>query len=230
MSKNKSVFAILKEIKSGQKRPDGIFGSFMTRPVSHFFAYISYRCRFTPNFVSFLSFVFCFIGAGMLLYKRDTAWMLSAAVFWWMGAILDAADGDLARFLKSMCKFGGWFDSFLDRGKEFIIFAVFAYCTWKDYSSEIFLLLGFLSVFSTVMSGYVSDTKKLFSDGTRNPAVKIGKRYILGMVDTRDFFIIISLLAGDMRIALFVYSTVFFVAVWCQVFMFCWKYGGKSKG
>ena len=222
-TKSRSIGAALKEIKSGQKRPDGIFGSFMTRPISHIFAYLSYKLGLSPNIVSFLSFVFCAFGAALLVWQRDPVGMIAAALLWWFGAILDAADGDLARYIGNMNPFGAWFDSFLDRGKEFLIFSTFSYCMWVDLESELYLLLGILAVFATVMSGYITDTKKLFTGG-RKPVVKMGKKYMLGMVDTRDFFVIASLFAGDMRIALWVYGTLFFIVVWAQVFMFCGKY------
>jgi phosphatidylglycerophosphate synthase len=223
--KNKSLSSILGEIKAGQKRPDGVFGSFMTRPVSHIFAYISFKMGLSPNLVSFLSFVFCVISVALLIFQRHHFYVpIVAALLWWFGAILDAADGDLARYEGRMSPFGGWFDSFLDRCKEFIGFSCFAYCAWIDYNSEICLLLGILAVFSNIMSGYITDTKKLFT-GKRTPTVKMGKKYILGMVDTRDFFVVLSLFAGDMRIALWVYGTLFFVVVWAQIFMFCGRFG-----
>ena len=113
---------ILREIKKGQKRPDGIFGSFMTRPVSHIVAYLFKRIHFSPNMVSFISFVLCAYACLMLLMFQKNIWIFAAsALVWWMGAILDAADGDLARYTKTGSDFGAWFDSYLDRFKEFLI-------------------------------------------------------------------------------------------------------------
>lgn len=214
----------LKEIKKLQKRPDGIFGSFMTRPVSHVFAYISYKLSWTPNFVSFLSIVFCLIGVIILfLYPSYYPFILLAAAMWWIGAIFDAADGDLARFSGQGSQFGGWFDSFLDRIKEFMIFSLLGYLVFKQYNNEIYLLAGFLSVFTNIMSGYISDTKKLFITG-RAPEIKFSSKYSFGMVDTRDFFVILSLVLNEYRIALAVYSTVFMLALAIQVFRFIRKY------
>jgi CDP-L-myo-inositol myo-inositolphosphotransferase len=153
---------------------------------------------------------------------------LIAAAVWWLGAILDAADGDLARFKNVRSKFGGWFDSFLDRCKEYLIFAVFGYCAWLDYSNPLFLLLGVLSIFSNVMSGYVTDTKKLFMEGKRSPSVKVGKKFIFGMVDTRDFFVILSLCIGDIRIALCIYGTIFTLMVFAQILLFCKRFGSAK--
>ena len=84
-----------------------------------------------------------------------------AAILWWFAAIFDAADGDLARYIGKSSTFGGWLDSLFDRMKELLIFGVLGYVAYKNYNNELYLLLGFLSIFTNVMSGWISDTKKL---------------------------------------------------------------------
>ena len=225
MNKN---YLMLKEIKSLQKRPNGIFGSFMTRTVSHVFALAAYKLHLSPNMVSFLSLLLCTAGGILLLLSQEKLYIISAIVCWWLGAIFDAADGDLARFAKTGTPFGGWFDSFLDRLKEFFIFSVFGYLAWKHYNNDLFLLLGVVSVFSNVISGYISDTKKLFISEKRNPEIVFSKNFSFGMVDTRDFIIILSLILNDMRIALFIYGILFPVVVFLQTCRFTFKYGIKK--
>jgi len=220
-----TVLDTIKEIKRTQKKPDGIFGSFMTRPVSHIIAFFCYKLSLSPNFVSFLSLVFCFISIIILyIYPANYNLILLSAAMWWIGAIFDAADGDLARFTGRGSQFGGWFDSFLDRIKEFMIFALFGYLMYKMHNNEIYLLAGILSIFTNIMSGYISDTKKLFIQ-ERTPEIAFSKNYSFGMVDTRDFFVILSLLLNEFRIALIVYSTIFMLALMFQMYRFVKKYG-----
>jgi phosphatidylglycerophosphate synthase len=217
----------LKKIKSLQKRPDGFFGSLMTRPFSPYLSFAAYKLNLSPNTVSILSFLFCFIGAVVLLFSDSYSILVLAAIFWWIGAILDSSDGDLARFLGKNTMFGGWLDSFLDRLKEFTIFAIMGFITWKQYHNDIYLLLGLLSIFSTVMSGYITDSKKLFNKEKRKPEIVLGKKYIMGMVDTRDFFVILALLAKEFRLALIVYGTIFVLVVAAQVVFFVRRYARK---
>ncbi|MBP8082601.1 MAG: CDP-alcohol phosphatidyltransferase family protein [Spirochaetes bacterium] len=220
---------ICRKIKLLQKSPDGIFGSFMTRPVSHFFAAASYKLHLSPNFVSFFSFVFCIAGGTILLFHEIPYYLVISITLWWLGAIFDAADGDLARFVNGGTPFGGWFDSFLDRLKEFFIFSVLGYLAWKQYNEEIYLLLGLLSIFSNVMSGYISDTKKIFISAKRKPEIVFSNKYSFGMVDTRDFVVIVSLIIGDFRIALITYSTLFASLIFFQTLRFYLKYGKKTN-
>jgi len=214
----------IKKIRGFQKKPDGIFGSYMTRPVSHIVAYAAKKLGLSPNMVSFISFLLCMASVLLIYFFYDIYhWLLVSAAIWWLGAILDAADGDLARYANKTSDFGKWFDSYLDRIKEFMIFSVMGLAAYKIHGSQVYLLLGFLSIFSNVMSGYISNTKDLFVRG-RSPEIVLGKRYLLGMVDTRDFFVILSLAANDLRLVLFCYSTVFFIVLWVQTFLFIRKY------
>ena len=219
---------LCKKIKLLQKHPDGIFGSFMTRPVSHLFAAASYKLHLSPNIVSFFSFVFCVAGGSVLFFPEIPYYIFLSIALWWLGAIFDAADGDLARFVDGGTPFGGWFDSFLDRLKEFLIFAIFGYLSWKKYNDELYLLLGLISIFSNVMSGYISDTKKLFINVKRKPEIVFSNNYSFGMVDTRDFVVIVSLFLGDFRIALITYSTLFAGLIFFQTLRFYYKYGRKT--
>ena len=232
----------LREIKKGHKMPDGIFGSFMTRPVSHIVAYFFNKIHFTPNMVTFISFLFCLASClSLLLFRKSNTLYTAAALIWWAGAILDAADGDLARYSQKASMFGAWFDSYLDRLKEFMVFGTLGYLSFKNYGlsdwgniveiefeNEFYLFLGFFSILSNVMSGWVSDTKKIFSNGQRKVEIKLSSKYMIGMVDTRDFFIISTLLLGEFRIALYVYGLVFPFVLMMQTGLFLKNYGQEK--
>jgi len=226
------MFDTIKEIKKKQKKPSGIFTSFLFRPAGHIIVYFSYKLSLSPNVVSFLSIVFCFAGVVILyIYPENYNFILLAAALWWIGAIFDAADGDLARFTDNFSPIGGWLDSFLDRVKEFMIFGLIGYLMYKKYDSEIYLLAGFLAVFINVMSGYVSDTKKLFIE-KRTPELTrniFNKNYSFGLVDTRDFFILLSLILNEFRIALVVSITVFSLALMFQLYRFVKKYSKATS-
>jgi len=241
MSKKK-YYEDLREIKRGQKSPDGIFGSFMTRPVSHVVAYFFNRIHFTPNMVTFMSFLLCLASCLSLMVIRKSHFLfIAAAMIWWLGAILDAADGDLARYSKKASMFGAWFDSYLDRIKEFLIFGTLGYLAFKnhglsnwgnfldiEFGKDFYLFLGFSSILSNVMSGWVSDTKKIFCNGHRKVEIKLSNRFMIGMVDTRDFFVILTLCLAEFRIALYIYGLVFPFVLMMQTGLFLKNYGQEK--
>ena len=207
----------LKKIKIIQKRPDGIFGSFMTRPFSPFFAYLFNKVRISPNTVSFFSFSLCLASVLVLLFINTFQGNIIAIILWWIAAIFDAADGDLARYSNQVSAFGGWFDSFLDRLKELLIFGIFGYLAYKRCNMDLCLLLGFFALSANIMSGWISDTKKLFIE-KRVVEVQINEKYSFGMVDTRDFLIILSLAIDNFYIILMLYSAIFLFVIPFQVY------------
>ncbi len=215
-----------------QKRPDGIFGTFMTRPVSHLVAFTAFKMNLSPNFISVLSFLFCVGALPFVVFQAASPSPMTVAVsvsLWWLGAIFDAADGDLARYSGRGSQFGGWLDSFLDRIKEFAVFSVMGYLAYRVYDTELYLLIGIVAVFTNLMSGYISDTKKLFVT-ERKPVVVFSKRFSFGMADTRDFIIISGLILNDFRIPLFIYSSAFMIALLIQTVWFFKNYGsGKTS-
>ena len=78
------------------------------------------------------------------------------------------------------------------------------------------------------MSGWVSDTKKIFSNGLRKVEIKLSNKYMIGMVDTRDFFVITTLLLGEFRIALYVYGLAFPFVLMMQTGLFLKNYGQEK--
>lgn len=222
---DESMMDVISKIRLIQKKPDGIFGTMMTRPVSPYVTYVAFRAGISANAISVLSMLFCISALPVLLFAQSPAGWITAALLWWMGAIFDASDGDLARFTKTQTLFGGWLDSMFDRMKEFLIFTAFGFIAYKFYGNYLWLIAGSFAAFTCVFSGYISDTKKLLNGGFRKPQVQFNKKFLLGMVDTRDFFIILSLFAGNVRIAIVLYCTLFLLGAGWQFLLVIKNYG-----
>ena len=96
------------EIKKFQKKPDGFFTTFIQRPVSPLFTYLAIKLDISPNVVSVLSFLFCCISSVLIIIIDYKGIFIVAGIIWWIGAVLDSADGDLARYTGHISSFGGW--------------------------------------------------------------------------------------------------------------------------
>lgn len=68
----------------------------------------------------------------------------------------------------------------------------------------------------------------MFCNGERKVEIKLSKRYMLGMVDTRDFFVILSLCLFEVRIALYVYGLFFPFVLMMQTGLFLKRYGANK--
>jgi phosphatidylglycerophosphate synthase len=218
-----SIISEYKNIRAIQKKPDGVFTTFFSRPISPLIVLFSIKFKISANFISASSFLLC-IGSSFFLYYADEKSMfILSGLLWWFGAIFDSADGDLARYTSTTSKFGAWFDSFLDRIKEFIIFGLITFIVIKESFSPLYFLLGILSIFSVVLSGYISDTKKQFVE-KRDLALVISKKFAFQMVDTRDFFISLAIFSLQFKYLLILYGTLFPLALALQFYLFAKKY------
>jgi CDP-L-myo-inositol myo-inositolphosphotransferase len=143
--------------------------------------------KITPNQASLFSF---FIGilSSIFLFKS----YILGGLFYQISSVLDGIDGEIARASMKESKFGGYFDSILDRVVDFAFLSVLAYRLNPDVQ---FLPVVFLSLFGIIMVSYVSERFKgaYFKDiYSEIPYLK----YIPGKRDERIFFIFVMLLMG----------------------------------
>ena len=102
------------EIKSQQKGPDksGYVVAYIYRRISIYFSMLFITLGFSPNFITLLSMLSDFFVI-YLMYSQHWIW---AGILVNMGLVLDASDGEVARYLISKGKkekgkrFGGYLD------------------------------------------------------------------------------------------------------------------------
>ena len=85
------------------------------------------RTGINPNTITWLSFLFNLTGAWALYQGTtgDTAWQIYAPILIFLGHVLDALDGDLARYTGRLSTYGEALDPILDRVSEAaFIFAI----------------------------------------------------------------------------------------------------------
>ena len=77
----------------------------------------------TPNQVTWLGFIIVLIAAYILFIAENNVFLLFLVGFcFWISAILDCVDGQLARMRGKSSKIGSWFDTVLEDGKAFPLF------------------------------------------------------------------------------------------------------------
>ncbi len=141
--------------------------------------------RITPNQATLISFIIGTISALITFLSVPLA-----GVIYQISSILDGIDGEIARAAMRTSRFGGWFDSVLDRYVDFLFLLCLAVV--GDLS-----LLGWiiacLAMFGSFMVSYSTERYKgaFFSDFYRDFKFKFpGKR------DERIFIIMIFCLFG----------------------------------
>jgi len=119
-----------------------------SRPIASFLAE---KTKITPNQMSFISFLVGILsGAAFLLGQNIVGGLLAQTA-----SILDGVDGDLAVITGKISKFGGFFDSLLDRyADSAIILGVTLNLLSLSGNSLIVLSIGIAAIFGCLMISY----------------------------------------------------------------------------
>ncbi|WP_457556947.1 CDP-alcohol phosphatidyltransferase family protein [Candidatus Harpocratesius sp.] len=89
-------------------------------PIVKFLARIAIHLKISPNFATWLMASFSLIASFGLLFFQSFIWF---GIWIFLTGLLDGIDGAIARMTKRTSKFGGFFDSTMDRISESIILA-----------------------------------------------------------------------------------------------------------
>ncbi len=93
-----------------KRKADGTMTTFLYRPVSYPVSWVFLRLRWSPNSVTYLSAVCCVIAFIASLFPFTVFHSMAIALFL-VFAVLDCADGNMARTLKLKTTYGGWVDA-----------------------------------------------------------------------------------------------------------------------
>ncbi|MFI8853052.1 DUF5941 domain-containing protein [Streptomyces sp. 891-h] len=109
-------------LRSAVKSRDGFFTTFCISPYSRYIARWCARRGLTPNQVTTASLVTALIAAGCA--ATGERWgFVAAGVLLIASFVLDATDGQLARYDLQYSKLGAWLDATFDRAKEYAYYA-----------------------------------------------------------------------------------------------------------
>jgi len=93
-----------------KNRADSVWTRWVLRPLSVPVAWFCLRLSIRANTVSYLSALICIVG-GLLFVSSNMWWALLGAVLFNLFALLDCADGNMARVTNTTGPYGGWADA-----------------------------------------------------------------------------------------------------------------------
>ncbi len=101
-------------------------------------ASIFYKLGFRPNHLTAISFILAITSAYFLLVSNLKLFLITFS----LACLLDALDGALARKYGQVTKFGGVFDSFIDRYVEFFVYAGIIITNIANQIITLFAMIG----------------------------------------------------------------------------------------
>ncbi|MFX0008396.1 MAG: CDP-alcohol phosphatidyltransferase family protein [Promethearchaeota archaeon] len=122
------------------------------------------RIGITPNFATVIMLCFSIISFVTLGFFRS---LLYFSIFVFITGIMDGCDGTIARLTNNTSKFGGFFDSFMDRISEFFIFlGLYFYSKdqllWNFFDMKLIILISFSA---SIMISYTRARAEVFFKG-----------------------------------------------------------------
>ena len=134
------------------KKWDGIVSQHINRKFSRPIAkFLAEHTRITPNQMSFLSFLVGLISGICFSIGQGIAGGILAQTC----SILDGVDGDLAVLTGKTSRFGGFFDSLLDRyADSAIILGLTLNALNSNYDSSLALTFGLAALLGSLMVSY----------------------------------------------------------------------------
>jgi archaetidylinositol phosphate synthase len=132
----------------------------LVKKVAHFLS----RRGLSPNLATIIMLSFSIIGFLFLVFLSN---LLLFSIFIFATGFFDGVDGAIAREQEKVTKFGGFFDSLMDRISEFIIFlALMIYSgnniLWGIFDMKIIILISFIS---SIMISYMRARAEVFFKG-----------------------------------------------------------------
>lgn len=153
-----------------EKPSDGPISRHLNRPISIRISKCLVKTNISPNFISFLSFILCCIGA-FFFFLGEYHYLLLGAILAQSSSIIDGCDGEIARLKFQETEFGAWFDAVLDRYADAFLLFGLTYYVYFLSGNILYLFIGFLAIIGTFMNSYTADKydglmiKKIVSNG-----------------------------------------------------------------
>lgn len=179
-----------------QKAQDSIFSTLINRKVSRVFTYfmVTKMPWISPTHVNLISFAFSVAGIALFIHP-NYYWRLLGILLLQIGFTFDCSDGEVARIKNAANAFGAWFDSVLDRFKEFLMLAaLMAYWYMHQSSTVDVLIVGFLAIIGLQLVSYLREAKKSSWPSRRTAEFFIAKNIYIGTVDVTIYIVCAAVL------------------------------------
>ncbi len=132
---------------------DGFVSQYLNRAISLKISSLLSYTKLTPNSITILSFVVALIGAYLFSFG-NYLWTAVAGVLVQLSSIVDGCDGEIARLKYLKSRFGGWFDTILDRYADTAIAVGISYAFWQEHPSPLVWIGGIGALIGFILSSY----------------------------------------------------------------------------
>ena len=162
------------------------YHKYVLQPFIKITTFLAYTMNLTPNFLTTLSFIIILMGMAVLLWSPYSLTVkIMSMLFLQLGFIIDCADGHLARIQKRTSLFGAFFDPFIDRVNNFVIFTVYGVLWFAAHPA--YLNYAAIILYVAASSSYIFFTLAMLIQGYvftdhRGAMQRMGKNLIENII------------------------------------------------
>lgn len=127
------------------------FDKNVTRKISIYITYLMIKLKLTPNQITFLTLIIGIVG-GIFIATGDEIYWLLGFLLLYFSVILDAVDGELARFYNKVSELGRYLDLFVGYILHKYILLTISIGIYVQSNEILALILGTLCIIFTSLS------------------------------------------------------------------------------
>jgi len=137
-----------------KNKDDEWWSSFVTAPLAIAVNFVVVDIKWlTPNLITLFSFITAILSA-LFIITGGTENFIIAAVLIHLSHVLDCMDGQMARYRKTFCASGNYFDKLTDQIQVIIWFGSVGYAAYAQSNNILPVLLAFIGVAFYSLRGY----------------------------------------------------------------------------
>jgi len=209
------------EYDKNEKPASTFYHKYVPKKIAKLISFPLYKLGVTPNLISTLSFLFLLISISSLFFVEGVFGVVIFFILSLLSYSLDCVDGVLARITNQSSDFGGFYDLFLDRLGEIILYYfLFLYILTNNIETNYHLItvsliiMFYYSIVSILRSfrlkkldGTMKKTKKNF--------ISLAVRFLYEFIDTGTFYFLlaVSLAFNFIEILILFYGFVSFILI-----------------
>ena len=189
----------IKNYDKYEKPASTFYHKYVPKQIAKLISYPLYKIGITPNLISSFSFFLLLTSIAFLYFKEDSVGIFIFFVLSLLSYSLDCVDGVLARITNKSSDFGGFYDLFLDRlGEAVLYYFLFLHFLTNEIITSYYLIsISLMTMFYYRIASILRSFKLKKLDGTmkktKKSLISLFVAFLYEFIDTGTFYFLLTI-------------------------------------
>ena len=189
----------IKNYDKYEKPASTFYHKYVPKQIAKLISYPLYKIGITPNLISSFSFFLLLTSIAFLYFKEDSVGIFIFFVLSLLSYSLDCVDGVLARITNKLSDFGGFYDLFLDRlGEAVLYYFLFLHFLTNEIITSYYLIsISLMIMFYYRIASILRSFKLKKLDGTmkktKKSLISLFVAFLYEFIDTGTFYFLLTI-------------------------------------